>query len=92
MSYKLAFSKNALEDIKNHKKSGDRSVLKKIEILLNELMAHPTTGKGQPEMLKHNLQGLYSRRINKKHRLVYAIKEEANTVYVLNAYFHYEDK
>jgi toxin YoeB len=55
-------------------------------------MAHPTTGKGQPEMLKHNLQGLYSRRINKKHRLVYAIKEEANKVYVLNVYFHYEDK
>ena len=55
-------------------------------------MVHPITGTGQPEMLKHNLQGLYSRRINKKHRLVYSIKEEIVTVYVLSAHSHYGDK
>ena len=92
MKYKLEFSNIAIEDIKKHKKSGDKSTLKKIEKLLNELMEHPMTGSGQPEMLKHNLQGLYSRRINKKHRLVYSIKEEIITVYVLSAYSHYGDK
>ncbi|PCI98234.1 MAG: Txe/YoeB family addiction module toxin [Flavobacteriales bacterium] len=92
MKYKLEFSNIAIEDIKKHKKSGDKSTLKKIEKLLNELMEHPMTGTGQPEMLKHNLQGLYSRRINKKHRLVYSIKEEIITVYVLSAYSHYGDK
>jgi toxin YoeB len=92
MSYTLEFSKTALEDINKHKKSGDKSTLKKIEKLLNELLEHPTSGTGQPEMLKHDLAGLYSRRINRKHRLVYSIKEEIVTVYVLSAWSHYGDK
>jgi toxin YoeB len=62
MSYTLEFSKTALEDIEKHKKSGDKPTLRKIEKLLNELMEHPTKGTGQPEMLKHDLAGLYSRR------------------------------
>jgi toxin YoeB len=55
-------------------------------------MEHPTTGTGQPEKLKHNLAGLYSRRINKKHRLVYSIKEKIVTVLVLNTWSRYGDK
>ena len=92
MSYTLAFSKTALEDIEKHKKSGDKPTLRKIEKLLNELMEHPTTGTGQPEMLKHDLAGLYSRRINRKYRLVYSIDEQIVTVYVLGAWSHYGDK
>jgi toxin YoeB len=92
MSYTLAFSKTALEDIDKHKKSGDKTALRKIHKLLHELMEHPTTGTGQPEMLKHDLNGLYSRRINKKHRLVYSINEDIVTVYVLSAWSHYGDK
>lgn len=92
MSYTLEFSEIALDDIMKHKKSGDKVVLKKIEKLLNELMEHPTTGTGQPEQLKHNFTGLYSRRINKKHRLVYSINEEVVTVLVLSAQAHYGDK
>jgi toxin YoeB len=92
MSYTLEFSKTALSDIKKHKKSGDKATLKKIEKLLNELMEHPETGTGQPEQLKHNLAGLYSRRINQKHRLVYSINKEIVTVHVLSAWAHYDDK
>ena len=92
MSYRLIFSKTALEDIEKHKKSGDKPTLRKIEKLLNELMEHPKTGTGQPEMLKHELAGLYSRRINKKHRLVYSIKDQIVTVYVLSTWSHYGDK
>ena len=92
MSYTLDFSKTALKDIEKHKKSGDKATLKKIEKLLNELMEHPTTGTGQPEMLKHDLAGLHSRRINQKHRLVYSINELVITVYVLSAWSHYGDK
>ena len=92
MTYTLAFSENALADIKTHKKSGDKAVLKKIEKLLNELMEHPTTGTGQPEQLKHNLTGLHSRRINQKHRLVYSIDDQIDTVNILSAWAHYGDK
>ncbi|MFW6100331.1 MAG: Txe/YoeB family addiction module toxin [Bacteroidota bacterium] len=92
MSYTLEFTETALADIEKHKKSGDKAVLKKIEKLLNELMDHPITGTGGPEMLKHNLAGLYSRRINKKHRLVYSIDEQIITVHVLSAWSHYGEK
>jgi len=92
MSYTLEFTGTALADIEKHKKSGDKAVLKKIEKLLNELIEHPATGTGQPEMLKHELSGLYSRRINKKHRLVYSIDDQIITVYVLSAWSHYVDK
>lgn len=92
MKYVLEFSKTALEDIEKHKKSGDKAVLKKIKKLLQELMESPTEGTGQPEKLKHDLAGLYSRRINKKHRLVYSINENIVTVYVLSAWSHYGDK
>ena len=92
MSYSLEFSINALEDIEKHKKTGDQSVLKKLQKLFNELREHPLTGTGKPEKLKHDLAGLYSRRINKKHRLVYAVQEEIVTVYVVSAYAHYDDK
>lgn len=92
MSYTLAFSETALDDIERHKKSGNKQVLTKIEKLLNELMEHPTSGAGQPEMLKHDLAGLYSRRINKKHRLVYSINKEIIIVHVLSAWAHYGDK
>ena len=40
MSYTLEFSKTALEDIEKHKKVGDKSTLKKLQKLLNELMEH----------------------------------------------------
>jgi len=92
MSYTLDFSKTALKDIEKHKKLGDKPTLRKIEKLLNELMEHPITGTGQPEMLKHNLAGLYSRRINKKHRLVYSINEPIVTVNILSAWSHYGEK
>lgn len=46
MSYTLEFTKNALNDIEKHKKSGNQSILKKIQQLLNELREHPTIGTG----------------------------------------------
>ena len=85
MTFTLLFSKNALDDIRSHQKSGDKAVLIKMDQLLNELLVHPATGTVQPEKLKHELSGKFSRRINRKHRLVYEIDENAKTVYVLSA-------
>jgi len=92
MRYELEFSQTAMDDIDKHKKAGDKAVLKKIEKLLNELMEHPLSGTGQPEKLKHGLVGLYSRRINKKHRLIYSIDNEVVKVHVISAHSHYGDK
>ena len=92
MIYDLSFTDTALSDIEKHKKSGDTIILKKIEKLLQELREHPRSGTGQPEVLKHDFQGLYSRRINRKHRLIYDIQDAVVTVIVLSAYSHYGDK
>jgi len=56
------------------------------------LEEHPETGIGQPEQLKHNLSGYWSRRINQKDRLIYRIDEVIVTVFVISASSHYGDK
>ncbi len=83
MSYRLDFTKQAQNDIDFHKKSGNKVVLKKLLTLLEELTEHPFTGTGKPEGLKHNLAGLWSRRINHEHRLVYEVV--GNTIVIIIA-------
>lgn len=75
MSYHLDFSQQAQIDIDYHKRTGNKAVLKKLFVLLNELCEHPFTGTGKPEPLKYILAGTWSRWINQEHRLVYEIKE-----------------
>lgn len=88
--YELEFTKEALEDIQKHRKSGNRPLLKKLEKLLQELRQHPATGTGQVEKLKHYEEETWSRRINDEHRLVYRIKDDVVIVLVLSAYGHYK--
>ncbi|KAA6341444.1 Toxin RelK [termite gut metagenome] len=90
--YELEYTDDAKDDIQHLKKSGDKVTLKKLETLLLELTEHPTTGTGNPEKLKNNLSGKWSRRINHRHRLVYEIHEMTITIVVVNAYGHYSDK
>ncbi len=88
MIYRLDFTKQAQEDIDFHKKTGNKSVLNKMAVLLDELTEQPFTGTGKPELLKYNLSGLWSRRINREHRLVYEVLE--TTVVIHRAKGHYE--
>ena len=92
MTYRIDYSKKAKEDIMCHRKSGDKQILKKIYVLLDELKIHPTTGTGKPERMKHRLGDVWSRRITDKHRLVYEIFENVVLVEILGAYGHYDDK
>jgi toxin YoeB len=92
MNYVIELTQEAEADIQKHKKSGDKSVLYKIDQLLDELREHPSIGTGKPELLKHYKIPTWSRRINQKHRLVYRIEEEKIVVLVLSLSGHYEDK
>ena len=89
--YKIELSERAKIDLSKLKKS-EPNAFKKIEKFLFELMEHPQTGTGQPEQLKHNLLGCWSRRITSRHRIIYSIKEEIVTVLILSSYGHYSDK
>ena len=51
-------------------KSGDKASIKKLEVILMELSKHPKIGIGNPEALKYELSGYWSRRINKKDSLI----------------------
>jgi toxin YoeB len=88
----VVLTEKAKIDIVNHKKSGNKSVERKIKTFLEELKVHPYTGTGQPEALKHNLQGFWSRRINHKDRLIYSVNDKVVTVEVVSAMGHYLDK
>ena len=88
--YQIIFEKIAKTDIDAIRKSGDKTRLKKLNIILDELEIHLQTGTGNPEQLKHNLSGFWSRRINKKDRLIYQIIEEPEKlVVVVSALGHY---
>ncbi len=90
--YLIKYTDEALSDLKKYKKAGNKATLRKITKLLRELEEHPYSGTGQPEQLKYELQGLWSRRINAKDRLVYEVQESIVTVKVISAMGHYADK
>lgn len=92
MKYSLRLSLSVHKGIKRHNKAGNKKLLEKLEVLFRELRDHPRTGTGHPEPLKHELTGMFSRRIDQKHRLIYEIDDEIVTVIVLSAYGHYDDK
>lgn len=89
MSFRIDFTKQAQIDIDFHKKSGNKVLLRKLLTLLEEIAEHPFTGTGKPEPLKHNLTGLWSRRINHEHRLIYEVVGEV-VVIILAGKGHYE--
>lgn len=64
----------------------------KLGKLLEELMDHPQMGTGKPEQQKGDRAGQWSRRITKKHRLIYTINDTEVLVLVLSSYGHYDDK
>ncbi len=67
---RLVFTPSAWEDylwFQEH----DRRLLKRINVLIKDILRAPFEGIGKPEPLKGNLSGYWSRRINDEHRLVY---------------------
>ncbi|MGZ8216109.1 Txe/YoeB family addiction module toxin [Methylomagnum sp.] len=52
----------------------DKALLKRINLLIKEIQRDPFVGIGKPEPLKHGLSGFWSRRIDDRHRLVYAVE------------------
>ena len=85
---KITFSENAWEEYL-YWQSHDKKTMKKINALLKVIQRTPFTGEGKPEPLK-GVPDVWSRRINDKDRLVYAVKED--NVCVVQCKGHYQDK
>ena len=71
----IEFTKNAFEDFLEWE-SSDKSIFKRIVRLIKETQRTPFEGEGQPEPLKHQFKGFWSKRIDQKHRLIYKVEEE----------------
>lgn len=89
MKYDLIYSEEAHKDLKDFKKSGNKALLKKIAALIKEIQIHPFYGTGKPEELKYQFTGLWSRRINREHRIIYKVNENLKKVSILSLKGHY---
>ena len=84
---RIIFSKNSWEDYLYWQKE-DKKILKKINILIKDIQRTPFDGLGNPEILKYDLSGFWSRRIDKEHRLVYQVLNQDILIY--SCKYHYD--
>lgn len=83
----IVFSKRAWEGYL-YWQTHDKNVLKRINALLKDTERNPFEGIGEPEPLKHEYSGYWSRRINLEHRFVYKVVDDDLIIFSLR--FHYE--
>ena len=67
--------------------SNDKKKLKRINELIKHTLRDPFEGIGNPESLKHDLHGYWSRRIDGEHRLVYSF--ENDEIKIIACRYHY---
>lgn len=67
----------------------DRKTLRKINTLLKNIERNGNEGIGKPEPLTGDLSGFWSRRINQKDRLIYALKMDQ--IIIIACRYHYDD-
>lgn len=85
MKYEIYFTKQALKDMEKIKQAG---LDKKVNELLDIIQQNPYQIPPAYEKLVGNLSGLYSRRINIQHRLVYSV--ERNIIKIACLWTHYQ--
>lgn len=85
--YKIVYTKTALKDIPKLKAA---HLAKRAQMLIDVLREDPYRTPPTYERLVGDLQGLFSRRINLQHRLVYEVLEADQTVKIISLWTHYE--
>lgn len=84
---RLIFSTTAWSQYLSHT---DRKLIKRINDLITDVMRNGYEGIGKPEPLRGELSGLWSRRIDREHRLVYRIKD--GDIEIVACKYHYGDR
>lgn len=72
----LTFLPQAWEDYV-YWQTQDKKTLKRINLLIQDIMRSPFDGLGKPEPLRENLSGWWSRRIDDTNRIVYKVESDA---------------
>jgi toxin YoeB len=83
---RISFTPTAWKDYLYWQKI-DKKKVNRINTLIKESTRTPMDGIGNPEALKHELQGFWSRRIDSEHRLVYRFSE--SELVIIACRYHY---
>lgn len=67
----------------------DKTKIKCINQLIRDIQRDPFDGIGKPEALRHGLTGLWSRRIDDEHRLIYSVNDKK--IIIAQCRYHYGD-
>ena len=84
---RVVFEFRAFEDFNEWART-DRKIYNKIVELIKDINRNAYYGIGKPELLKHELSGYWSRRINAEHRLIYKIEHEE--IIIIFCKYHYQ--
>lgn len=87
---KLVFSGRSWSDYLFWQEN-DQKIVSRINELIKDVMRSPFQGIGKPEPLRNELTGLWSRRINEEHRLVYRLNGSGDqqALEIISCRFHY---
>ena len=85
--YTIVYTRTATKDIPKLKTA---HLDAKAKALIDVIRNNPFQTPPSYEKLVGDLQGLYSRRINYQHRLVYQVLEEERTIKIVSLWTHYE--
>jgi toxin YoeB len=88
---KIVWSEDAWDQYE-YWQSADRRVLKRINLLVRDIMRGDEGGIGKPEQLRGDFSGFWSRRINEEHRLVYMVDSDSDSLLIAACRFHYSDR
>lgn len=84
---KISFVDESWEDYR-YWQSVDKKMLKRINLLIKDITRTPFDGIGKPEPLKHQYAGLWSRRVNSEHRLIYKVLDDE--IWIVKCRYHYD--
>jgi toxin YoeB len=82
---KVLFTEDAKADYTSWAED-DRRMLRRINLLIRAIL-RGDDGIGRPELLRHDLAGFASRRINEEHRLVYRVRDDV--LEIVSCRYHY---
>ena len=85
--YKVVYTKTAVKDVPKLKSV---HLDLKAKALIDVIRENPYQTPPSYEKLTGDLQGLYSRRINLQHRLVFQVYEDEKVIKIISLWTHYE--